>query len=584
MRKIVLGIACILVALCCSAQTTDWPLDTINGQVVYRYIVQKSEGLYRISKNFGVTQEALLRLNPSLQTEGLRQDQVIYVPYVAKIDSTQYVTHTLQPKETLYGLSRQYGVTVKELEDLNPETSKRMEIGSTLLIKKREEAPVVEVAVAKAEEKAEEIAEKTEPVVEKAQEAIEPVKEDVTENAEKQKEELKKLHLSAKDLQEGRRKQAERDADIVPVIGKEIALDADRLATADSLNNSNDSAEIMPAMPIRLVYMLPFMTDATKREASIDRFIDFYEGSLIAIYEAQQEGQPFDIYTYDVEKSDVATQQILQRSELMNADAIIGPAYPAQVSYASLYAKQNRIPMLIPFTSKVSGLEHNPYLIQFNPSATLEAAALINELMPRRDSINFVYVDAFATDLGSAAKALQTAANDSGFMHTQTTIRAILSDSLGQALVADKENILVFNSDKYSSVQVVMNRILNQKANHQLTLWGRYSWANENCILPMIYTSIFHELEPTELANYSALYQRYFGHDLSAENPRFDLLGYDLTRAMIQNISESRQALQDDACDQVYANERKGIQSDCSFIRSAEGAGRINNAIRVIRK
>ena len=62
------------------AQTFDYPIRVVNGQEVYEYPVQKSEGLYRISVNFGVTQEELIKLNPELKTTGLKYGQTILVP------------------------------------------------------------------------------------------------------------------------------------------------------------------------------------------------------------------------------------------------------------------------------------------------------------------------------------------------------------------------------------------------------------------------------------------------------------------------------------------------------------------------
>ena len=61
-------------------QQLDYPLDTINGEVYYRYTVERSVGLYRISVNFGVTQEEILKANPHLQQQGLRFEEVILIP------------------------------------------------------------------------------------------------------------------------------------------------------------------------------------------------------------------------------------------------------------------------------------------------------------------------------------------------------------------------------------------------------------------------------------------------------------------------------------------------------------------------
>ena len=140
MKKTLLFIAAVICGSIAFAQTADYPLDTVRGKVYYRYPVQKGEGLYRISKNFSVSQEDIVSANPELQKSGLKLGQVILVPAVLPVDSAQYIVHELQPKETLYGVSRLYGVKIAQIEELNPETSKTMRIGERLLIPKTDRA------------------------------------------------------------------------------------------------------------------------------------------------------------------------------------------------------------------------------------------------------------------------------------------------------------------------------------------------------------------------------------------------------------------------------------------------------------
>ena len=62
------------------AQLLPYPIDTINGTAVYRYSVEKSIGLFRISKNFGITQEEIIQWNPQLEKRGLRFEEELLIP------------------------------------------------------------------------------------------------------------------------------------------------------------------------------------------------------------------------------------------------------------------------------------------------------------------------------------------------------------------------------------------------------------------------------------------------------------------------------------------------------------------------
>ena len=566
--KIIVLLAALMWVNGLFAQAERWPKDTVAGVVVYRYTVQKSEGLYRISKNFNVSQEELVRLNPTLQTEGLKFGQVILVPVKEEQPATtadsSMMKHVIEPKETLYSISKRYGVSVAELQAANPEVSKNMPIGATLLI------PV------RAAEGA------TLPVPQTQAEA--PKMDAPQPQSEAPKVETPKAEAEAPTIEAPK--------------AEEVVLPAPKLQ-ADSLTAvlqvATDSmvehplllpydSSIISALPIRIAYLLPFQVEAAKRDGQMDRFIDFYEGALLAIYEAQACGQHFEIFTYDVQKSDIAIQKVLKKGEMQNLDAIIGPAYPAQVSHAALFAKQNRIPCIIPFTNKVRGLEHNPYLMQFNPSAQKEAEAAVRLLSAHKDSLQLVFVDPQASEVSPFVSTLREKALAAGFTTADIALQTIINDSLTTILKQDKKNILVFNSDKYVSVNAVMSKVVNQKKGHSLALFGRYSWQHEKCPIEMVYVSIFHEPNTAHMASYEALYKQYFGHALSSLQPRYDLLGYDLTKAVIRHLLLSQQAVSDQDKQHVFAEEHIGLQSDIHYERVSEEGGLENMGIKLIWK
>ena len=557
-------LAAVICATSLFAQTESWPKDTVDGVVVYRYTVQKSEGLYRISKNFNVSQEELVTLNPKLQKEGLKFGQVILIPVKDAPQSadSSYVKHVIAPKETLYAISKRYGVSVAELQAANPVVSKNMPIGATLLI------PLRASQAASPQPQAE--ASSALPVPQPQAEASsalpvpQPQAETPTTAEEAPQEEA--VALPAPELQTDSLAVAQSDsADVrIPVL---------------SLDSS-----MVSALPLRLAYLLPLQTNASRRDGQMDRFIDFYEGALLAIYEAQACGQRFEIFTYDVQKSDSVIQQVLKRGEMQNMDAIIGPAYPAQVSHAALFAKHNRIPCIIPFTNKVSGLEHNPYLVQFNPNAQQEAETAVRLLAAQKDSLQLVFVDPQASDVSAFVSMLREKVLAAGFATADISLQTIISDSLTSVLKQDKMNILVFNTDKYSSVSPVLNQVANQKKGHSLALFGRYSWQQEKCPIEMVYVSIFHEPNADLLASYEALYQQYFGHALSSLHPRYDLLGYDLTKATIRHLLLSQQAISDQDKQKVFAEEYHGLQSDIHYEKVSEDGGLENQCIKLVWK
>lgn len=141
------------------------------------------ESLYSIAKQYGITLSDLQKANPTLANKTLRVGQKIIIPGKGELNSSSTVvqkeakvvpkipvspqpngddkkpeieiSHQVLPKETKYGIAKQYGLTVAELEKQNPNIVKKLLVGSTLAIRTSKEMevkiPVQEVVVAKEE-------------------------------------------------------------------------------------------------------------------------------------------------------------------------------------------------------------------------------------------------------------------------------------------------------------------------------------------------------------------------------------------------------------------------------------------------
>ncbi len=104
------------------------------------------ETLYSISRKYKVTVDELNKNNPELSA-GLKVGQILRIPYkgsVAAVSSPAGSsvsassggaggTHTVEPKETLYSLSRKYNVTVDEIRKANPGLTD-LKVGQTINI------------------------------------------------------------------------------------------------------------------------------------------------------------------------------------------------------------------------------------------------------------------------------------------------------------------------------------------------------------------------------------------------------------------------------------------------------------------
>jgi cell wall-associated NlpC family hydrolase len=143
----------------------------------FKWEVLSKETKYSLTKKYGITIKEFDEVNPKLGTKLLRVGQIVNIPQIQeavvqkesneynnratniqshgvdssklaindsgtainavqeiKSNNTQTITYTVLPKETKYGIAKQYGLTLKELEKQNPEIKNVLAIGKELSI------------------------------------------------------------------------------------------------------------------------------------------------------------------------------------------------------------------------------------------------------------------------------------------------------------------------------------------------------------------------------------------------------------------------------------------------------------------
>lgn len=103
--------------------------------------VEKGETLTQISNQYDVSSQEILKLNPDAAT-GLKEGAYLIIPKLAplkkEVISKQIevgeTIHTVAEKETLYGLSKKYKISVDDLIKANPFLNEGLKVGQTLNI------------------------------------------------------------------------------------------------------------------------------------------------------------------------------------------------------------------------------------------------------------------------------------------------------------------------------------------------------------------------------------------------------------------------------------------------------------------
>jgi len=112
------------------------------------HTVVKGDTPYNIAKKYGLTVDELYKLNPKVKDGKLALGDILTVKTekaaaaaapktgVASkpVNNSQVGKIVLQPKQTIYGLTKQYRISETDLRKLNPELDSHMKIGDEITL------------------------------------------------------------------------------------------------------------------------------------------------------------------------------------------------------------------------------------------------------------------------------------------------------------------------------------------------------------------------------------------------------------------------------------------------------------------
>ena len=102
---------------------------------IIEHKIQKGETAYFIAQKYKVSIDEIYKLNPESQN-GIQDNQIIKIPVhsAEKTKQDQQITHIVGAKETLFGLAKQYHVSVEAIQNANPILANGLQIGQEISI------------------------------------------------------------------------------------------------------------------------------------------------------------------------------------------------------------------------------------------------------------------------------------------------------------------------------------------------------------------------------------------------------------------------------------------------------------------
>ncbi len=344
-----------------------------------KHKVKRKETLFSLSKKYNVSIDEIKKANPSLYAENLRRGDRIRIPRFKTIVSKQTLQNTLkkytvQQSEGKWRIAYKFGITVKELEDLNPNMNEVIQPGDELNVPN----------IADNEEK--------------------PTTNTFNYYEVLPKEGFYRLKLKlglTQDQLEALNpelKSSGLKAGMVLKVPKDLEVDT---TTVIDTNTTNLAYELVNKEVKRLGLLLPYrlhridmdsvaeVKDMIKNDRVLNTALEFHAGVLMALDSAKQLGISTHLKAWDTQARPSEIANITNTTDFSNYDAIIGPMLSKTFDRFSSEVKSSNVPIFAPLAmpSKVSA---NVY--QTIPEKKLLSQKIVNYFKLDTTSVQVVII------------------------------------------------------------------------------------------------------------------------------------------------------------------------------------------------
>ncbi len=488
------------------------------------YTVKRGETIKSIARNYDLSTRDLLRLNPGIKRRPKR-NTVIIVPNlnfrseILKGDKPEGNAsfYTVKPKETLFGISKKFNITIEELKKSNPKLIDGLKIGMQLII------PTPSNNVAN---------DSTTYVIHKV------IKDDTLYNLSKKyevtEEDLMSLNFELVDgLKLG----------MILKIKPIIEEDDNRNVFIENLNLDKE---------LKVYFMLPYelnkLNDSIQEEgfsksnSLLNITTDFHLGASIAMDSLRKKGVHIKAVFIDTENSKYKLQYIVNKYNFTKNDIVIGPLF-----YDKAYWIANHInsQVIAPFYSKKQESLIANNLVKTAPNDSFLASKIIDFIKDKYKGENLVLIN---DDKPENQSKLWHIVNELKQMDSVQGISVIKSskgfidvDKLTEKMFANQSNwVLLISNDLITTVAAV-NSLKSFDETFNITLFSlkkdrKFDKIDNNYLGKLNFTYPSIENVNYNKKNYNAFYKMFKKKNFAFPS-KYAVKGFDVTYDILTKVA-----------------------------------------------
>ena len=516
-------------------------------QEFFMHTVTQGQGLYSISRMYGVSEDEIIKYNPGSE-KVIRAGEQLRIPNRKPSGTGRF--HTIQKGETLYRLSVENRISVKELCDANPGLSaENFKIGQVITIP----APSDEDPLAST-------IENTDHELSKAlSDNVKTVASDTarykTTHVVKKRETIVRIcrnyNISQTEFlaanPEFRYTKLRQGAVVnIPFSREELEQRNKRLSEVQTLMETisdstlfslNERKEKDEDGIITAALILPFSLNDSATTMQ-KQMVEFYQGMLLALDRLKDENVSVSLKVFDSESEEKSLRPLLESGDLDDVDIIFGPRWTSQLSEVARWSAARQIPLINPMNSESDEVYSNPNIFQLNTPQSYFNQEIYDHFFKLFPDPNIILLDADEFKKDSFIEGFKQTLADRGIDYTTCMVDTAYQEIM-DALVPDKKNIFIINSDGSEPLNTMLpvlqliNRTKEPEIETHLFGYPRYqTFASQHLeefyeVDTWFFSWFYTNNMLRESVEFNNLFRRSFSRQMMISYPSFASYGYD---------------------------------------------------------
>ncbi|MCX6296906.1 MAG: LysM peptidoglycan-binding domain-containing protein [Bacteroidetes bacterium] len=476
---------------------------TINGLKYYLHTVEKGQTLFAIAKFYQRDVNDIVIDNPEA-IDGIKPGQIlkilIYKKNPAELtanDTSSFILHKVEKGQTLYSITKQYGVSQEKLRAMNPELKDGLRVDQFLKIPSIK--PIIENGT-------------TTKII---QPTINP-NSSTTSNTDVEAADRNSLGYNT---YKGTKKEEYTIAFFLPFSANDaITIDIEKIIKGEAQYSNKTNVSLL-----------------------------FYEGVLMALDSLKKQNLNAKVFVYDIDDQDsLSILKILEKPELSTMDLIVGPLYGSSFMPIANFAKEHSIAIVSPFTQVNKILFNNPYVTKVSPSVTLQVEQMAHFVVDSFKTENIILVNNSNLKEASFYNSFRNTANaglQKAGIPTSDSVKISYGIGNIQSLLSlSKENIVVLPSNNQSFVTDFLSKLNNLRDKYKIVVFGLQNWINYdnldfeylNNLSLHIPSNIFIDYQNFSTQNFVKKYREKY----KTEPDPYVFQGFDISYCFISELQK----------------------------------------------